>query len=268
MGCSDDATAAHGRLLALAVQPFPCPAVSWPPLSGERLVPVAAPCRSRQAVVLGIAGDWLEPHLSDDVAPPPCGWLGKGVVAASQCWLHAASLEAAQLVLAELEGSGVLRSLLQQPSNAGGGTGGGAGGGKSEEAAGAGQAHGAAAGLPDCSGWQLVVAGHGLGAGAAAALALKLQPDHSSEQVTCVPAGCLTGGSLAGFAPGSAGEGVACGSRICLAVAQCISRVLHCVPCWRRPGVVGLCPSRPAMQPRAGWRAGRRLLLRVRVFGR
>lgn len=161
-------------------------------------LPPYPPCRERQAVVLGIAGSWQWPHVVAEVAPTPAGWLGGGSVAAAEhgaaatassgmagtacvdgvqspggqrahssapgSWVHRQSLEAAQALLQELEGSQLLQRLLRP---AGGGTGGG--------------------GCPlpalDCSGWRLVVAGHGLGGGAAALLAPKLADLHPGEKL-------------------------------------------------------------------------------------
>ena len=109
-------------------------------------------CRSERAVVLGIASG--KNHLllySDNTKPLPKGWLAVG---SDSSWAHGPSLAAAEQLAHHLEASGTLQRLI-------GGDGSG--------------------GLPDATGWQLVLAGHGLGGGAAALLALKLQPEFPSE---------------------------------------------------------------------------------------
>lgn len=167
-----------------------------PDLIGHRCCP-SLPCRATNAVVLGIAGDWQHPPALPQVQPVPAEWLavarGSGAAAeagsgqglevagaADLCSLpaavaagggaapngnkshgkdrsscgnvHSRSLAAAEALLGELQRSKLLQRLLQP---------------------GAGQAEGMLAGV-ECSGWQLVVAGHGLGAGAACLLASRL----------------------------------------------------------------------------------------------
>ena len=146
----------HSRLSLLA-QPLPC---------------LQCRCRrERRAVVLGIAGVWEPPYLGTDLEELPAGWLGGGgEPAPAGSWVHAGSLGAAERLLAHLEAGGMLRQLLQ-PAQAGSAKG-------DEPPTQQQQA------LPDCSGWQLVLAGHGLGAGAAALLALKVQAWHPGAEPT------------------------------------------------------------------------------------
>lgn len=136
-------------------------------LSSLRLPPSCRPHREKRAVVLGIAGNWRRPHAVPDAVPAPAGCLtgcataaaeqGSGADGSSKAgvfrsWVHGESLVSAEALLLELERSQLLHQLLRGP---------------------AGGAAGPLAGL-ECSGWQLVVVGHGVGAGAAALLAPKL----------------------------------------------------------------------------------------------
>lgn len=163
----------------------------------------------RRAVVLGIAGAWQHPHAVPAVQTQLPGWLagggelaaeagataaaaaeaglahrgkhaascnGKGSSTASgtaSTWVHQDSLEAAEALLGELSRHRLLHRLLQ-PGISGSTQAGTASGGGSPGARAMGVADSPLAGL-DCTGWRLVVSGHGLGAGAAALLTLKLQ---------------------------------------------------------------------------------------------
>lgn len=148
-------------------------------------------------MVLGITDVWQQPHLSCETQPLPPAWLASSTTAAAAeiqvlsegvkptaaaqqsgappnlktggTWVHAASLRAAQEVWDQLEASQVLQRLLTRRAGQQGVSTPAQGGVERLE------------GLPDCSGWQVVLAGHGLGAGAAALLALKLRNWHPRE---------------------------------------------------------------------------------------
>ncbi|KAL4440381.1 hypothetical protein ABPG75_003382 [Micractinium tetrahymenae] len=157
--------------------------------------------REKQAVVLGIAGNWQRPHAVPHVETALPAWLAGGSSAAAAeaaagsgdgdagakaaagsgdderapgSWVHRDCLEAAEALAAELERCQVLHRLLRPAAAANGNASEAAGAASAGFPAPAGQAAGGLA-LPDCTGWRLVVSGHGLGAGAAALLALRLQ---------------------------------------------------------------------------------------------
>jgi hypothetical protein len=160
-------------------------------LSLTKRVP-APHCRETQSVVLGVAGHWREPHpcIDDRVAQPPAGWLEPGSAKAADLddgnadmklvagpeggneWLHSSSLEAAQALLVALASSG-LQLNTSEP--------GGTLDDSSAPQGGLPAAKVPALNLPDCRGWRLVLAGHGLGAGAAAMLALRLRWQHPGK---------------------------------------------------------------------------------------
>ena len=149
--------------------------------------------------MLGIAGSWQWPHVVPDVAGTPAGWLGGGSAAVAEhgaagsasthgkaalagldgvqspadeqahssapagSWVHQQSLAAAQTLLQELDAGQLLQRLLRPTEGAKTGT------------------SGSPLDSLDCSGWRLVVAGHGMGGGAAALLAPKLADLHLGE---------------------------------------------------------------------------------------
>lgn len=143
--------------------------------------------------MLGIAGDWQPPCTAPQAETALPAWLAGGISGAAaeaaagsgsgdapveagagtdaaglaaDSWVHRDCLAAAEALAEELERCRVLHRLLRPSAAAAGAAG--------EKAAAADAADDGLAGL-DCTGWRLVLSGHGLGAGAAALLALRLQ---------------------------------------------------------------------------------------------